>query len=241
MTAGSGFRRVGILGGSFDPFHCGHADLGRAAEAALDLTELVIVPSSLPPHRASPVASSFHRFAMAALATSDHERWRLDDAELVRKEPSFTMTTLAWFREAGYRPTELFFVVGADAFAGIATWRDYPALLHAAHFAVVSRPGHPVSALPRLLPHLTGRMIRQTAVAPADTESHVFLIDAPTADVSSTAIRAKRAGRQSIDGLVHPRVAQYIERHDLYASSSANPTQSVRAPERSAGRLHGQD
>src|SRR5262245_40601725 len=105
-------RRVGILGGTFDPFHCGHSDVGLAAEAALGLTELIVLPASTPPHRPPPVASSFHRFAMAALATDGYARWRLSDLELQRTGPSFTSATLRAFLTTGWRPMELYFVVG---------------------------------------------------------------------------------------------------------------------------------
>jgi nicotinate-nucleotide adenylyltransferase len=252
MPAGSGGRgsqvlvtrgrRIGILGGTFDPIHRGHTDLGRAVEAAVGLTDLVVLPSSVPPHRPAPIASGFHRFAMAALAVHDFVSWRLSDFELARPVPSFTTATLAWLRALGYRPSELYFIVGADAFAEIESWGDYPAILDAAHFAVVSRPGFPVSSLATQLPRVAPRMVaRQGGPAAGDDSPSVILIDRTTTDVSSTAIRRRCAARQSIDGLVSPQVAQYIARHGLYAPATSAGSGGDPHDDHSAGALHAQD
>src|SRR5262249_15353937 len=154
-----------ILGGTFDPIHCGHLDVAAATDRALGLTDLLVIPSNIPPHRPTPSATSFHRFAMVALAVAGRPHWRASDAELRDRAPSYTTTTLARFREEGYAATELFFVIGADAFADIETWKNYPAVLELAHFAVVSRPGAPVGRLAARLPDLADRMAAPTAQA----------------------------------------------------------------------------
>jgi nicotinate-nucleotide adenylyltransferase len=236
-------RRIGILGGTFDPIHCGHLDLGSAAERALGLTEIVVIAANIPPHRPQPVASSYHRFAMVALAIGGHERWRASDLELGIGSPSFTTGTLQRFHDRGCAPGELFFLIGADAFAEIETWKDFPAILDRAHFAVVSRPGFPVADLPARLPSLARRMTGPADVAARGTPS-IFLIDAPTANVSATAIRQRCANGESLAGLVPPTVRQHIERHALYSTTSMTGAgefgaDTHRAP--TAGRLHGQD
>ena len=190
-------RRLGILGGTFDPIHCGHLDMGSAAERALGLTQLVVMTANIPPHRPQPVASSYHRFAMVALAISGHERWRASDFELGIGLPSFTSGTFQHFHDRGFAATELFFVIGADAFAEIETWKDFPAILDRAHFAVVSRPGFPVAEMPARLPALARRM---TATESETATPSIFLIDAPTANVSATAIRQRSANGESIAG-----------------------------------------
>jgi nicotinate-nucleotide adenylyltransferase len=233
-------RRVGLLGGTFDPIHCGHIDLGRAAESALGLTEVIVVTADVPPHRTQPLASSHHRFAMVALAVATIDRWQASDLELGTGSTSFTTTTLQRFHERGYKPIELFFVIGADAFAEIETWKDYPAILERAHFAVVSRPGFPVQRLADRLPALAGRM---TAAGDAGTRAtpSIFLIAAPTADVSATAIRRRLMNGESIAGLVPPAVLQHIERHGLYPTSIRDQLGAAPNPTHAAGRLHGQD
>jgi nicotinate-nucleotide adenylyltransferase len=234
-------RRVGILGGTFDPIHCGHVDVGDAAQAALELTELHVVTAHLPPHRSPPGTSSYHRFAMVALATAERLAWRASDLELRNESPSYTSRTLHKFHDRGYDPTQLFFVIGSDAFAEIATWRDYPNILEAAHFAVVSRPRFPAQALAERLPGLAGRMVTEAAHVLSSDGPVIFLIDAPTADVSSTAIRSRLATGAPIDGMVPARVQQHIEQHGLYRSMTPGHRATDRDAPPSAGRLHGQD
>ena len=232
-------RRIGILGGTFDPIHTGHIDIGAAAEAALGLTRLFVIPSHVPPHRPQPFASSFHRFAMVALTTAGRPTWRASDLELREPSPSYTSATLARFHDRGYSPSEIYFVIGADAFADIAAWKDYPKILDCANFAVVSRPGCAVADLPRQLPNLAAKMTRP----PGNTgslEPSIVLIEARTADVSSTAIRQRRVDGQSITGLVDLGVQQHIEQHGLYTSSTPGRRGSDEAPNPAAGRLHGE-
>ena len=211
MTA----RRIGLLGGTFDPIHCGHLDLATVAHAAIGLTQVVVIPANVPPHRPKPLTSSFHRFAMVALAVAGRPGWRASDLELRHEAPSYTATTLRRFRERGYHANELFFLIGADAFRDIGTWRDFPAILDLAHFAVVSRPRHPVTALREQLPALAARMVDAVdGVIPE--QPSIILVNGLTADVSSTEIRAAFARGERVDGEVDPRVQQHIEHHGLY-------------------------
>ncbi|MEO8257400.1 MAG: nicotinate-nucleotide adenylyltransferase [Acidobacteriota bacterium] len=151
-------RRVGILGGTFDPIHCGHLDAGAAAQTALDLGELLVLPSNIPPHRPQPEASGYHRFAMVALAIAGRRGWRALDLELREDGRSYTSDSLHRLHHQGFDAQELYFVTGADAFLEIATWKHYPAVLNLAHFAVISRRGTPVGELPARLPALADRM-----------------------------------------------------------------------------------
>jgi len=232
-------RRIGVLGGTFDPIHCGHIDLGLAAQRTLQLTRLFVVPANLSPHRSQSFASVFHRFAMVTLTVSGRSGWLASDLELRGEAPSYTVTTLKRFHERGYRAFEMFFVIGADAFGEITSWKGYPAILDAAHFAVVSRPGDPVEELPQRLPELAPRMVRP----PSDQTSartSIILIDAPTADVSSSAIRRLRAEGRSIGGLVDPRVQQHIEQHGLYTPKIPGRRPKDQSSDQAAGGLHGQ-
>lgn len=234
-------RRIGILGGTFDPIHCGHLDMADAAALALNLTRIYVITANIPPHRPQPQASSFHRFAMVSMALAGRPGWRASDLELRTAATSYTADTLRKFHERAYAPCELFFVLGTDSFAEISTWREYPDILDAAHFAVVSRPGFPTERLARRLPTLADRMVHPPLDAIAQIDPVVILIDAPTADVSSTAIRQRRGEGRSIAGMVPPAVQQHIEQHGLYTAMMPGRRLSDAPQPSEAGRLHGKD
>jgi nicotinate-nucleotide adenylyltransferase len=215
--------RTGILGGTFDPIHLGHLDAADAARTALDLDEVWLVPSHLPPHRvAGPRASVYHRFAMTALAAETCRGLVASDLELRLSGPSYTSATLRRVADTGRQPWQLFFITGADAFEEIATWRDYPRILDDAHFVVVSRPGWPVTALRHRLPEVAPRMVALGAQAETVLarrgQTAVFLVEAKTTAVSSTAVRDRAARGDSLAGLVPAAVEAYIHRHALYSS-----------------------
>ena len=152
--------RLGLLGGTFDPVHEGHLAAGRAARTALALDQVQLVPAHVPPHRAvGPRASTAHRFAMTAIAALDEPGWTVSDVEIERDGPSFTYDTLRAAHASGLSASQIFFISGADAFAEIATWSRYPAVLDLAHFVVVARPRHDAcAAITSRLPDLAGRV-----------------------------------------------------------------------------------
>lgn len=211
--------RVGILGGTFDPIHCGHLAAGAAARDAFDLARVLVLPSRVPPHRpVQPVASPFHRFAMTCLAVLGMPRFEASDDELRSEGPSYTADTLERQHAAGMTARQIYFITGADAFAEIATWKRYPAVLDLANFVVVARPGHAIQSLQDRLPALAGRMhaadgFQQPQAAPA-----IYLLPAPTPDVSSTTVREMLRRGEPIAGLVPPLVEAHIRQHGLYSA-----------------------
>jgi nicotinate-nucleotide adenylyltransferase len=215
---GSTQGRIGILGGTFDPIHRGHLDVAGAAHDALALDEVWIVPLHVPPHRPQPVASPFHRFAMAALAAGSPETpWLLaSDMELAQEGPSYTALTLARIGAMGYAPSQLFFLAGADAFAEIAAWRDYPALLDLSHFVVLSRPGFPAGTMPLRVPELAPRMIEAGPGRPIPPQPSILLLDTKTTDVSSSEVRRRLKSGAPLEGRVPAAVERHVIRHGLY-------------------------
>ena len=212
--------RIGVLGGRFDPIHYGHLETAAVARLALGLRQVLLVPSGLSPHRASDArALDADRLAMVTLAAQGLPHLAPSDLELGIDAPSYTALTLARLHDRGYDRTQLFFIVGADAFAEIATWYDYPAVLEAAHFIVVSRPGSSVEGLADQLPALRDRMraIAGDGVPPdSETEPRIWLLDTVTPSVSSTQVRALLSRHQPVTGLVPTAVAAYIAHHHLY-------------------------
>ncbi len=229
--------RIGLLGGTLDPIHVGHVETAQAAKRALALDCVYVLPSHVPPHRSQqPLASGYHRFAMAALAINGIDGLSVSDVELCAPGPSYTADTLTRFRErSSWRGSQIFFITGADAFAEIETWYRYPDVLDLAHFAVVSRPNFPVERLRGTLPALAPRMVSAGGAGSAVRDARfasIFLIDAPTPDVSSTGIRRRLLAGESVAGMIPEAVDRHIRQHHLYSS---NPEFNT------ADHLHGQN
>ncbi len=198
--------RLGLLGGTFDPIHVGHLDAADAALTALTLDEVWFIPSHDPPHRpGDPLATAFHRFALVSLAIQDRPQYRASDIELRRAGPTYTVTTLRELHRSGWKASQIFFILGADAFAEIATWHEYPAVLDCANFAVISRPG--------------ATMVPKAAAPSGAAGTGIYHVEARTRDVSSTLIRARLAAGQPIDDLTPPAVARHIRAHHLYGAA----------------------
>lgn len=212
-------RRLGVLGGTFDPIHFGHLDAAHAALAALALDEVLLVPAHDPPHKPNdPRASAFHRFALVSLAITGAPALRASDMELMEDGPSYTVNTLRRLHRCGWRPSQIFFILGADAFADVATWHEFPAVLDAAHFAVIARPGTALQDAAVRTPDVRPRVRRPAGGPPDPPQTAVFLVEARTRDVSSTTIRARLAAGQPIDDLVPAAVARHILAHHLYGA-----------------------
>ena len=206
---------IGLFGGTFDPVHCGHLDVARAAREALSLDEVWFVPARHPPHRAEPAVSAAHRFAMLALATSDAQGLLVSDLEMDAPGPSYTVDTLD--RLEARRPHlagSLFFITGSDAFRDIRTWRSYRALLDRCHFVVVSRSGLPASAMRADLPEFSARMLDTPCTMPSSPS--IFLVESRTTAVSSTDVRQALADGGTSAGLVPEPVASYAAKYGLY-------------------------
>jgi nicotinate-nucleotide adenylyltransferase len=197
---------LGILGGTFDPIHLGHIAAAEAAQRSLSLDAIVLIPSRIPPHRAQPAnATVDDRLAMAELAAKGRPGWSVSRIEIDRDGRSYTYDTLVELNKPAWK---IFFITGADAFAEIATWSRYPAVLDLANFVVVSRPGITLDSLRERVP--TAFSHRSSA------QTRVILVEAHTPDVSSTEIRRLVRAGQSLAGLVPDAVAAYIATHGLY-------------------------
>lgn len=197
-------RRLGLLGGTFDPIHCGHLVAAAEAHHQLDLERVLFVPTGSPPHKPdSSVSLVEHRVRMVELALADHPHFELSRADVDRPGPSYTVKTLELLRrEWGPGPT-LFFIEGADSLADLLTWYQPQRLLELCQLAVVERPGVELDLeeLDRRLPGLAAK---------------VHWVQMPCLEISSSDLRARvRAGR-SISCLVPPPVEAYIREHDLY-------------------------
>lgn len=195
--AAPGRRRVGVMGGTFDPVHHGHLVAASEVAQSFGLDEVVFVPTGQPYQKAA-VTDAEHRYLMTVIATASNPMFTVSRVDIDRAGPTYTIDTLRDLR-ALHPDAELFFITGADAVAQILDWKDAPELWELAHFVAVSRPGHDlsVSGLP---------------------ESDVSLLEVPALAISSTDCR-RRVGRDfPVWYLVPDGVVQYISKHHLYRS-----------------------
>ena len=200
---------LGVLGGTFDPIHLGHVAAADAAQHALSLESILLIPSRIPPHRGDPVTTGPEdRFAMARLAAAGRPGWSASRIELDREGKSYTYDTLVELHEGMSEGSQIFFIIGADAFAEIASWSRYPAVLDLANFVVVSRPGITLDSLRERVPSASGRS--------TSAQTRVILVETNTPDISSTDIRRRVRAGHPLSGYVSDSVADYIRDHRLY-------------------------
>lgn len=206
----------GWMGGTFDPIHLGHLDVAQAAHQALGLTHVTLVPARIPPHRPQPHASTDQRLAMTHLAAESAPWLDVSPIELDAEGPSYTAVTLDRL-DADEGLQGLVLITGADAFAGVLGWHRPMDVVSRVCCAVVSRPGYSAFDLRDVLPSLADRMRTPDEWRQSPSPDVIVLIDAPTAPVSSTEVRARTARGESLNGLVPPPVAEYISHHALYS------------------------
>ncbi len=190
-------RKIGVMGGTFDPIHHGHLVAASEVQSALGLDEVVFVPTGQPWQKSSrDVAPAEHRYLMTVVATASNPRFTVSRVDIDRGGPTYTVDTLRDL--SGLNPdTDLFFITGADALAQILTWRDSEELFSLAHFIGVTRPGH----------HLTDAGL---------PEGGVSLVEVPALAISSTDCRARVAKGDPVWYLVPDGVVRYIAKRQLY-------------------------
>ena len=219
---------LGILGGTFDPIHCGHVELARELREALEFSAVRLIPAGDPPHRAAPVATAAHRLAMVELAVAGLAGLEVDAREIRRPGRSYTVSTLEELRrEESARPLAL--IVGADAFVGLPAWRRWRELFDLAHVIVVARPGVAFEhALPsQLADEWSRRLSRDPAVLSNGIAGAIFAQAITAHPISASAIRAQLArgsdGIAAVRGLLPAAVLAYIDRNQLYRSRPDAP------------------
>lgn len=204
-------RRVGILGGTFDPVHFGHLRPAVEVRAALDLDELRLLPCRVSPLRDEPAASPEDRLRMVQLAIDGEPDLVADSRELDRPPPSYTADTLAEVH-AEDPDARLHFILGADAFAGFDRWHRWPEILELAHLVVTRRPGSALETPAQLRDRVTG----DPADLDAAAAGRVLVQPVTQLDFSATGIRRLAAAGGELRYAVPDAVRHYIEQEKLY-------------------------
>ncbi|MFM2032108.1 MAG: nicotinic acid mononucleotide adenylyltransferase [Chloroflexota bacterium] len=195
--------RIGILGGTFDPIHNGHLAIGRRVAAQCQLDRIILIPSSVPPHRPAPHADATQRAALCRLAADADPLYSVSDIELTRSGPSYTYDTLA----ALATPSDtLFLILGGDAAALLPQWYRAAELGFLCELVVVDRPGSAcdTAAIETAIPAFAG---------------HIHRVTDNKLTVSSSEIRARLARGAAVDEMIPPAVADYIATEGLYRST----------------------
>ncbi len=208
-------RRIGILGGTFDPVHIGHLRGALEVAEQMSLDELRLVPSARPPHREQPAVSAEDRLAMVRLAVAGVAPLGVDDRELQRPRPSWTVETLESLRAELAADDQLFLLLGWDAFCGLPGWHRWEELLLHCHLLVMQRPDSAGEA-PEALRNLVAARSQSVPQAIEGPAGRIGFIWQTPLEVSATHIRERLAARRSIRFLVPDAVLDYIEVHRLY-------------------------
>jgi nicotinate-nucleotide adenylyltransferase len=191
-------RRIGVMGGTFDPVHHGHLVAASEVGALFGLDQVIFVPTGQPWQKSdTTVSPAEDRYLMTVIATASNPRFSVSRVDIDRPGPTFTIDTLRDLRQIWGPRAELFFITGADALSAILSWKDVDELFDLAHFIGVTRPGYPLSD-----EHL-----------PRDT---VTLVDVPAMAISSSGCRDRVRAGLPVWYLVPDGVVQYIEKRRLY-------------------------
>jgi nicotinate-nucleotide adenylyltransferase len=200
-------RRIGILGGSFDPIHAGHLSIAQQVADRLRLDEVILVPAGDPPHkRRKRLAPAADRLAMVKLAAHGLARLSVSDLELRRDGPSYSLDTVRALRRELGEEHDYFFIVGADTVGELPDWHRAAELVAETGFAIAVRP--------RFEPDFA-RVEKELGPAAA-AKLRAALVEVQPCDLSSTLVRERTAAGEDVTGLVRHSVAEYIAKKGLY-------------------------
>ena len=198
-------RRIGVMGGTFDPIHHGHLVAAEEARWQFDLDTVVFVPTGQPWQKPVGVSPAEDRYQMTMIATASNPAFTVSRLEIDHEGPTYTIDTLRRLRAQLPEDTRLFFITGADAFLQILTWKEPDQVLAQAEFIAATRPGFDLDSLVRQVPGAAGRVHR---------------MDIPALAISSSDIRGRVARGAPIQYLVPDGVARYIQEHGLYRAAA---------------------
>ncbi|PWT92545.1 MAG: nicotinate (nicotinamide) nucleotide adenylyltransferase [Blastocatellia bacterium] len=218
-------RRIALYGGTFDPVHLGHVEVARRVLQLFEIEKVLFVPAQVAPHKIGRVvAAPLHRYAMLALATQSDPNLVVSSFELDEPNRRYTVDTIAHFEEQLGVDTELFFIMGADSWSEITTWRDWQRLLVTVNHIVVTRPGYQIER-GHVGSEIATRIVDLRASGAAFdsvTERRIYFTDAVMKDVAATDIRrvARERRFEELARLVPAGVAEYIVKYGIYQGSN---------------------
>ncbi len=217
MTTSQITAPIAFLGGTFDPIHWGHLSIALEIQRSYLLTEVQFIPCWQPVHRDTPLASPKERLEMLNLAIKDEPSFKIEDCEIKRQGPSYTIDTLIFLREK-FPHTPLCLILGADAWTGFATWHHYEEILNLAHLIIAARPAYPLPTTGKLANLLEQHQKRDAAALHNSLAGNIIVHSLSAIDISATVIRNQIALGQNPETLLPKNVYEYILAHHLYES-----------------------
>ncbi len=214
-------RRIGLLGGTFDPIHFGHLQLAELALKRCGLFQVWFIPAADPPHKTLHDVTVFqHRVNMIKLAIAGRRAFRLSMLEASLPAPSYTIDTLTFLFKNQKKNDVFYFILGEDAFLEIDSWKSYEELLSLTHFIVSGRSGYSTEFFQSFAQSLGYVSNGKNWIDPSGKNEIVFLPTA-TANISSTAVRENIRSKLPLKGLMPEKVIAYIKKHKLYACNTS--------------------
>lgn len=211
-------RAIGILGGTFDPIHFGHLRTALELYQALELAEVRLIPCYQPVHRKMPIASPEHRLAMVKTAIKGEPALQVDDLEIVRKGPTYTIDTLEILHEKQPN-TPLCLIMGIDALLGFPSWHRFEEILKLAHLVVAHRPHYQLPHTGVIADLLKYRLKHGTSALHDTLAGNIVLHPVTSLEISATDIRKQIAMERNPRYLLPDSVYQYIVQHGVYSIS----------------------
>jgi nicotinate-nucleotide adenylyltransferase len=218
---GSALRPLAILGGTFDPVHLGHLRVAWEAAEFLD-AEVRLMPANVPPHRPQPVASAAQRVAMLRASLEGQQRLRLDDRELRRDGPSYTVDTLIDLRAEIGASQPVVLLVGADAWSGLPAWHRWEELFELAHIGVLTRAGHEPDESAALHGKVHARRTTRVADLCSSAAGRVIELRVSQLEISATHIRSELAAGREPRYLLADRLLANASLLAAYSTGAAN-------------------
>lgn len=206
-----------FFGGTFDPIHYGHLRPVEALAKEVGLNQVTLLPNHVPPHRPQPIANALQRLKMVSLAIADNPLFNVDDRELHRTAPSYTIDTLETIRKERGEALPLAFIIGQDSLLTLHKWHRWQALLGVCHLLVLARPGyHAQMDTPELQQWLEQHLVTDASQLSQRPNGYIYLADTPLLEISATEIRQRRHQGISCDDLLPRSVQRYIALQGLY-------------------------
>jgi len=209
--------RLALYGGTFDPVHIGHLEIARRVSELFEIEKLLFIPAQMAPHKIGrPVTEPIHRYAMLALATQNDPKLSISTFELDAPDRRYTVDTIAHFQRLFGDAGDLFFVMGADSWSEITSWREWERLLTMTNHIVVTRPGYEPSATH--VGAISERIVDLRSSKGALDQEGIFFTDVVFTDVSATNIRrlASEGRTEELEPLVPGPVLEYIRKYGIY-------------------------